>query len=74
MFDWQIRYKNRLRCWIANMNKSSHSQMFFKICDVLHKYFAIFTGKNLCWSLFFNKVATCFVSLLKSHFDIGVLQ
>ena len=34
--------------------RNSRSQMFFKI-DVL-KIFAIFTGKHLCWSLFFNKV------------------
>ena len=33
----------------------NHLQMFFKI-DVL-KNFAKFTGKHLCWSLFFNKVA-----------------
>ena len=35
--------------------KSSRSQMLFKI-GVL-KNFPIFTGKHLCWSLFFNKVA-----------------
>ena len=33
---------------------NSPSQMFFKI-GVL-KNFAIFTGDNLCWNLFFNKV------------------
>ena len=36
-------------------HKSSRSQVFYKV-DVLI-YFAKFTGKNLCWSLFFNKVA-----------------
>ena len=34
--------------------RGSRSQMFLKI--VVLKYFAIFTGKHLCWSLFFNKV------------------
>ena len=28
--------------------------MFFKICIL--KHFAIFTGKHLCWSLFFNEI------------------
>ena len=37
------------------MIRSSRSQMFFKI-GVL-KTAANFTGKHLCWSLFFNKVA-----------------
>ena len=36
-----------------NMNKSSHSQMFFKIAVL--KNFVIFTGKYLCWSLFLTK-------------------
>ena len=35
--------------------RNSHLQMLLKI-GVL-KNFAILTGKNLCWSLFFNKVA-----------------
>ena len=35
--------------------RSSRSQMFFKI-GIL-KNFAIFTGKHLCWILFFNKIA-----------------
>ena len=35
--------------------RNSPSQMFFKI-GVL-KHFAIFKGKQMCWSLFFNKVA-----------------
>ena len=35
-------------CWVHN--KSSHSQMFFRI-DVLRN-FAIFTGKHLCQGLF----------------------
>ena len=34
-------------------NRSSCSQMFFKIG--VHKNFGNFTGKHLCWS-FFNKV------------------
>ena len=36
------------------LSRSSRSQMFFKI-DVL-KNFSIFTGKHLCWSLFFIKL------------------
>ena len=36
-------------------NKSSRSQMFFKISAL--KNFANLTVKHLCWSLFFNKVA-----------------
>ena len=35
--------------------RNSRSQMFFKI-GVL-KNFAVFTGKYLCWSLLYNKVA-----------------
>ena len=35
--------------------RNSRSQMFFKI-GVL-KNFAVFIGKHLCWSLFFNRVA-----------------
>ena len=38
-----------------NNGKSSCSQMFFKV-GVL-KNFTNLTGKNLCWGLFFNKVA-----------------
>ena len=37
-------------------NRSSHSQIFFKV-NVL-KNFANFTGKHLCWSLFFF-LTTC---------------
>ena len=47
--------------------RSSHSQIFFKICRSSHRRcsikkgvlenFAKFAGKNLCQSLFFNKVA-----------------
>ena len=39
------------------MNKSSHSEIFFKI-GVL-KNFAIFTGKHLCLSLFLIKLQLC---------------
>ena len=38
-----------------NIIRSSRSQMSLKI-GVLKK-FTIFTGKHLCWSLFFNKAA-----------------
>ena len=42
--------------FLVSINRSSRSQMFFKI-GVL-KNFAIFTGKHLRWSLFLiNKVA-----------------
>ena len=36
------------------VDKSNHSQMFFKIGAL--KNFAIFTGKCLCWSLFLIKL------------------
>ena len=36
-------------------SRSSRSRMFFKIG--VPKNLANFTGKPLCWSLFFNKVA-----------------
>ena len=39
----------------STINCSNRSQMFLKI-GVL-KNLANFTGKHLCWSLFFNKVA-----------------
>ena len=39
----------------AVTNRGSRSQMSFKIGPL--KNFKIFTGKHLCWSLFFNKVA-----------------
>ena len=46
-----LRWDPSVRC------KSSNSQLFFKI-DVL-KYFAIFTGKKLCWNLLLiNKTPT----------------
>ena len=48
--------------------RSSRSHWFFRI-GVL-KNFAILTGKHLCWSLFFNKVAGL---LLKRDFNRGVL-
>ena len=35
-----------------NLFRSSRSQMFFKI--IVLKAFAIFTGKQLCWSLFLS--------------------
>ena len=37
------------------VHKSNNSQMLFKIGAL--KNFALFTGKCLCWSLFFHKVA-----------------
>ena len=36
--------------------RNSRSQMFFK--TGAHKNFAMFNGKHLCWSVFFNKVAS----------------
>ena len=51
--------------------QSSRSQMFFKIN--LLKNFAIFTRKNLCWSLFLIKLQTSRpVTLLKSNSSTGV--
>ena len=38
----------------AGKRLNSGSQMFFK--TVVLKEFAIFTGKRLCWSLFFIKL------------------
>ena len=46
--------RNKLICF-QNAFRSSRSQMFFK--KGILKNFVIFTGKHLCWSLFFNKVA-----------------
>ena len=40
--------------FIENICRSSLSQMFIKIGAL--KYFAIFTGKHLCWSLFSIKL------------------
>ena len=42
--------------FVKNRCRSSRSQMFFKI-GVL-KIFAMYTGKNLCWSLFSIKFRT----------------
>ena len=39
-----------------NMYRSSRWQMFFKIGTL--KYFVIFTGKQLCWSLFLINLQT----------------
>ena len=40
--------------------------MFFKICIL--KHFAIFTGKHLCWSLFFNEITGFrFATLLRKR-------
>ena len=47
-----------------NNLRSSRSQVFFKIGTL--KNFAILTGKHLCWSVFFNKVAV-FATLLKKR-------
>ena len=45
-------------------SRSSHWQMFFKIC--LLKNFARFTGKHVCWNLFLIKLqASKAVTLLK---------
>ena len=43
--------------------RSSGSQLFFKIIGVLNN-FAIFTGKNLCWSLFLIKLQAWRVATL----------
>ena len=50
----QFAKQRRKRCWIRKI-RSSCSQMLLNI-GVLEN-FANFTGKYLCWSLFFNKVA-----------------
>ena len=44
-----------LRTAFLYTSRSSHLQMFFKICVL--KSFANFTGKHLCWSLFLKKLA-----------------
>ena len=50
-YSGTLRWDPSVRC------KSSHLQLFFKI-GVL-KYFAIFTGKHLCWNLLLiNKTPT----------------
>ena len=48
--------------------RSNCSQMFFKI-RVL-KNFAIFTGKHLCWSLFFQSIRPA--TSLKRDSNTGV--
>ena len=53
-FNWRRNFV-KTHWQIKRDYRSSHSQMLFKI-SVL-KYFANFTEKHLCWSLFFNKVA-----------------
>ena len=51
--------------------RSSHLELFYK--KGVLKNFAKFTGKNLCQSLFFNKVAGLGKgTLLKRSFSIGV--
>ena len=47
--------RNYLQWKILKIVISSHSQRFFKIGAL--KIFSNFTRKQLCWSLFFNKVA-----------------
>ena len=52
--------------------RSSSSQMFFKTSVII--FFAIFTGKNLCWSLFLIKLqAFMHATLLKRDSNTGVL-
>ena len=47
--------------------------MFFKIG--VHKYFANFTGKHICWSLFLIKAAALrSETLLKRDFNTGVFM
>ena len=59
--------------------RNSRSQIFAKyyISEVkigVLKNFAIFTGKHLCWSLFFNKVLQLkSATLLKGDSNAGVL-
>ena len=48
-----------------NKARSSHLQMFFKI--VVLKNLAIFTGKNLCWSLFLIKLQAQACSFIKKR-------
>ena len=40
--------------YVYQINRSSHSQMFFNIC--VHKNFAISTGKHLRWNLFLKNM------------------
>ena len=52
-------------------SRSSRSRMFFKIGVLTN--LANFTGKHLCWSLFFNKVAGLELQLYsKRDFNTGV--
>ena len=48
-----MKPQNKLQ--FSKTQRSSHSQKFFKIN--VFKNFENFTGKRLCWSFFFNKVA-----------------
>ena len=48
------KQRRRRICWIRKI-RSSRSQILLNV-GVLEN-FANFTGKYLCWSLFFNKVA-----------------
>ena len=45
----------RFISWHCFINGSSHPEVFYKKA-VLEK-FATFTGKQMCWSLFFDKIA-----------------
>ena len=56
---------------LLNANESNCSQMFFKIGGF--RNFTIFTGKQLCWSLFLIKLYTFRPEiLLKIDFNAGV--
>ena len=44
-------------CFYNKESKKQLKSSVKKFCKkVLHKTFAIFTGKHICWSLFLNKV------------------
>ena len=57
-FAWQVSlFDGFSNQWIIlrHANRRSRSQMFFK--KGVHKNFANFRQKHMCWSLFLNKVA-----------------
>ena len=49
-----------VKIYVVNIRfelRSSHPEVFYK--KAVFRNFAIFTGKHLCWSLFFKKLAFC---------------
>ena len=57
---------------VFHRDSSSRSQMFFKI-GVL-KNFPNFTGKHLCWSLFFIRVQFIKKGLQDSYFPVNIAK